>query len=235
MKFLAVATFIASVTADHTGHNHSLLKPLGPFYGILTHMNKAGTKQWNDMELGITFKESTFDIKWFYGAKTAMVNIEKQTFECSDVPFTFDEVKLRVVLNPEENECLKKVNSLFPKGWGLPNPFYVRVDHDSGDLKFGIAKNMVVINLWAVDALPANIPSGEDGLAPASTPGRRQETSDADAESTPVNQNSPAQNDFQISNVAPPVAASDADKSATARVGSVIVSTAAIILAGLFL
>jgi hypothetical protein len=233
MKFLALTCLVALVSSDHTGHDHSALKPSGPFYGLYTQKNRAGTKEWNAMELAIYFKENTFDIKWWYGAKAGIVDIDKQVFDCQNVPFTFDEAKLRLVIKPDDNECLRNINSLFPKGWGLTSPYYIRVDHDKGDLTFGVAQNIVRINLYAVDQLPANIPSGENGLAPVNKPARRSKSSNADAnqnQAGPAGANSPTK---------PPVmeAAGDVSspKSATAKVGSVIVSTAAIILAGLFL
>ena len=172
-------------------------------------------------------------MKWWYGAKAGIVDIDKQVFDCPDVPFTFDDVKLRVAIKPDENECLRKINSLFPKGWGLSNPYYIRVDHDTGDLKFGVAQNIVLITLWAVDAPPAKIPSGEDGLAPLNKPARRSNKANADA-----NQNPPAPSGASSPTSAPLSGASDVSattKGATAKVGSVIVSTAAIIIAGLFL
>ena len=239
---LLISALVATVSSDHTGHDHSLLKPTGPFYGIVTQKNKAGTKTWNAMELSILFKDKTFDMTWWYGAKAGLVDIDKQVFECKDVPFTFDDVKLHVVIEPEQNDCLKKINKLFPKGWGLPNPYSIRVDHDTGDLKFSVARNLVVINLWAVDAPPAKIPSGEEGLAPATVPGRRTNNSNGsgDKKSAIPDVGIPADDakKGQAVGVPPVEAAGETDnngKSATARVGSVLVSTAAIIIAGLFL
>lgn len=254
MKLIAVTASLCAVAgaADpHAGHDHSLLKPQGPFYSIYTHENKNKDKVWNDMELSIVFKENTFDMKWWYGAKIPMVNIPKQTFTCTDVPFTFDESKLRVVIVPSENACLNNINSKFPRGFGLSSPFYIPVDHDTGDLMFGLAGNTFALILYAIDAEPASIPSGVNGLAPAaSLPSRRKETASAPEVAAPVSKTSgdagspsnkandetaDALSESNANVIADTDATSTTTKTATAKLGSVLVSTAAIVFAGLFL
>jgi hypothetical protein len=236
MKFLTFCLPIfTAVASEHTGHNHAELKPNGPFYAIVTHLNKAGDKKWNDMELAINFKENSFDLQWYYGAKVQGVNIPKQTFRCKDVPFSFEEDKLRIVINPDSNPCLNRINSNFPKGFGLSDPMFVPIDHDTGDLTFGIAGGLVGLQLYAVDSIPAKIPSGENGLAPAVVPGRRKEAGDVTPARPDDNDNGPVNTEDYTPK--PPMGASAevTTKSSTAKVGSVIISTAAIIFAGLFL
>ena len=250
MKFLAIAfPLVALSDAGCVGHDHSLLKPKGPFYGIIATPNKAGDKKWNNMEVAIQFNENTFDIRWWCGFHPSLMPIPKQTFECTNVAFTFNADQLRVIVNPAADACLTRINALFPPSMGITNPFVMPVNHETGDVKFSLARGMVKVDLYATDSLPAAVPSGVEGLAPAVQRPRRGGKA---APAEPSGKAAPAP--AGPSAVAPAPAASNtpvepqsnasqevtADQktgtnNATARMGSVIVSAAAIIVAGLFL
>lgn len=241
MKFLALVAAVAQ--ASHAGHDHSLLKPSGPFYGIITKPNKAGDKIWNELEIAMNFKPNTVDFKWWVGFPPQISPIAKQTFECKDVPFTFSADSLEIFLQLSANGCLARINNRIPAGAGLHDPFQMTVDHDSGDLTFSLLGGAISSKIYATDSVPATVPSGQNGLAPAQVRGRRSTTPAANGAvnpkqdvSAPVVQNAGA-------GAAPTAPISNAESdptstttnSASARLGSVIVSTAAIIFAGLFL
>lgn len=176
MKFIStIATFATAVSAtvDHSEHDHSALKPTGIYYGLLKHTTKAGDKTWNDMEVQMNFGESSLDLLWWFGVKHSMTaNVAKQVFKCDAVPFAFDEEKLMVTVDVAANACLNEVKNKFTKGI-VPEVVRMPVNHDSGDLTFGLAMGIVSVDLYAIDGpLPA-IPSGVNGLAPVAVPARR--------------------------------------------------------------
>lgn len=238
MKFLAWIIGIAQ--ASHAGHDHSMLKPSGAFYGIITKPNKAGDKIWNELEVAMNFKPNTVDFKWWIGYPPQVSPIAKQTFECKDVPFTFSADSLEIFLQLSANGCLARINSRIPAGAGLHDPLQMTVDHGSGDLTFSLLGGAISSKIYAADSIPATVPSGQNGLAPAQVRGRRSANSSsneaADGKSAPVVQNSGA---APSAPTAPMSFAnggtSTTTRGASARLGSVIVSTAAIIFAGLFL
>lgn len=181
MKFLSIATSVALVSAEghdghaghhgHEGHDHSSLKPTGPYYGILTKPTAKGDKIWNDMEIQFKFGESSFDMVWWFGMRVPLV--DKQTFKCDGVPFEFDEDNLNIVLHPNSNPCLKAISDKFV-GLGLADPFFLAVDHDSGDITFKAHDIMAPVVLYAIETPLEKIPSGENGLAPLTNPARRE-------------------------------------------------------------
>ena len=253
MQLIAIATSLFAVaTASHAGHDHMALKPSGAFYGILAQPNRAGDKIWNNIEIQFDFKDASFDMIWWFGIRHPLVAIPKQTFRCSNIAYTFDVDNLRVVVNPDADACLTRINNLFPRGMGITNPFAMPVDHDSGDLTFAIVNNLIKVEMYAIDAPLASLPSGVDGFAPATTPGRR--AAGGAPQAVPTAGAAPATAAPQQSEgpaVAGPTAAAAAaavkdatttaaattttSNSATARLGSVFVSAAAVIFAGLFL
>ena len=180
MKFLSIATSLALVSAEghdghdhsdsHHGHDHSSLKPTGPFYGILTKPNAKGDKIWNEMEVQFNFGESSFDMVWWFGMRIPLV--DKQIFKCDGVPFEFDEDNLKIVLHPNSNPCLKAISDKFVS-LGLADPFFLAVDHDSGDITFKAHEIMAPVMLYAIETPLEKIPSGENGLAPLNNPARR--------------------------------------------------------------
>jgi hypothetical protein len=179
MKYLSLASVVAlASSSDHEGHDHSALKPHGAYYGILTKMNQKGDKNWNNMEVQFTFGSSTFDMGWWFGIQNSLVEVEKQVFKCTSIPFTFDESNLAVIVHPESNDCLKAVNANFPPSMGLDDPYHLPVDHETGDIEFKLAAGLVKVDMYPIDVPLAEIPSGQNGLAPNSIPARRgtQET-----------------------------------------------------------
>lgn len=247
MQLIALATSLFAIaTASHAGHDHSALKPSGPFYGILTAMNKAGDKNWNNIEIQFDFSDATFDMVWWFGIKHPLITIPKQTFRCERIAYTFDEVNLNVVVNPDTNACLTRINGLFRRGMGIANPFAMPVQHDTGDLIFAIANNVIVVEMYAIDAPLTQIPSGVEGQAPASLPARRSIAAPA----SPAMPDAPAPAGVPAAPVAQgeratvaPAQAGPAVKdgattttgNSASRIGSVFVSAAAVIFAGLFL
>jgi len=126
--------------------------------------------------MSILLKEYTFDMRWWLGMNLQGTTIKKQVFTCKDVPFQFDEKNLHVDVDVAGNECLSDIDSKFPQGCGLGQILRLSVDHESGDLSFRVAKNLIKMTLYAVDAEPASIPSGVGEFAPLNPPGRRAES-----------------------------------------------------------
>jgi hypothetical protein len=250
MNIFAVAAFVASATANdpHAGHDHSLLKPQGPFYGLLSYETKDRSKTWNNLEISIFFKENTFNMKWWFGMRVNGWDIKKQVFACIDVPFKFDEENLHVAVDVVGNTCLSDINKKFPPGSGLGETLKLSVDHNSGDLSFKVARNVIQVTLYAVDAEPAIIPSGEGELAPLNPPGRRAESYDAPAHAQKKEATVPVANSASVLNKAndetlqgipsnfnaDETVSTTSERSAGSKMGS-FVTAAAIIIAGLIL
>jgi hypothetical protein len=171
MKFIIPFVAVAAGATSHEGHDHSLLKPFGPFWGMTTYTTKNGDKTWNTNEIQLMFKENdTVDLKWWFGALIG--GIDKQTFACEAVPFTFDEVKLQIVVSPKTSDCLTEVNQMFPKAFQLTDPFFMPVDHNNGNVTFVAAKGLIAVSMKPINE-PINIPSGNNGLAPEVLPRTR--------------------------------------------------------------
>lgn len=174
MKSLSIAASLTiAVSAVHEGHDYSSLKPAGVYYGILTKTNAKGDKNWNNMEVQFDFGDSTFNMQWWFGMQVPMIDVEKQVFICDNIPYTFDQSRLIVEMNPESNACLQAVNANFPANLGLSDPYFLPVDQDSGDIEFKLAAGMIRVDMFPIDAPVAVIPSGQNGLAPEQTPARR--------------------------------------------------------------
>lgn len=175
MKIISVAAFglISSVNCDesHEGHDHSGMKPIGPYWGMTVYTSKSN-KKWNTNEVQLIFNDNdTVDMKWWYGfAKLPDVNIPKQTFACEALPFTWDEKTLEVSVSPSLSPCLIKINNNFPKMFQLSDPFVLPLDETNGGINFRVARGLIQIDLVPINAPIANVPSGIDGFVPESTP-----------------------------------------------------------------
>jgi hypothetical protein len=228
------------------------LKPNGADWGIKTYTTKAGDKTWNLSEIQLTFTDNTVDMKWWYGLKPgAMGNIEKQTFICEAIPYTFDEAKVQVVVHPGSNPCLSAINDKFPKIMRLPEPYVLPLVEESGNIRFSLARGAVNIELIPIDSPLANIPSGENGLAPANPPARRaagnsiaspastvapvtsvgpDATVSSETSATPKNSGAAVNTKADSGNTT-----TTTTKSAASQLSSIFVSLGALVLAGLFL
>ena len=173
MKFASaiMCSVVAATTSDeHSDHDHSLLKPSGNFYGLISHSSASG-KNWNDMEMLVNFGGESFDLTWWYGVKNALVNVPKQMFNCAGVPFAFDESTLEVSIDVANNACFSAIRAKFDAGM-IPDVIRMPVDHETGDLNFPIAGGVISMDMYAIDG-PITIPSGIDGMAPTNPPARR--------------------------------------------------------------
>ena len=232
MKFTQLVSFVAVASASHDDHDHSSLKPTGPYYGILSSWNKANTKNWNNMEVQMTFGESTLDLLWWFGIKNPMIpSIPKQIFSCSGVKYTFDETSLHVVINPDADRCLAAINGKFPKSLGIANPFNMPVDHDTGDVRFAVAGGAIYVDLYAIDTAMVTIPSGVDGRAPLSVPARRKAAGSASAAAPGPK----AAETTLPAAVDPSVKSVTTTTTKSAFTGSILVSACVVALAGLIL
>ena len=180
--FSSIVTLSATDVEDHSGHDHSGFKPMGPYSGMLTKKTESG-KVWNLMEVQVMFHEEKdmFDMKWYYGIKEyPNLVVPKQTFECENVPYKFNEAVPNISIDIDANECLFEVNQNFPKFAQLPSPFVIPFNHDNGDLKFNMVKTpdgsyFVDFALYPIDMELAVIPSGKDGHPAGTTPARRSD------------------------------------------------------------
>ena len=221
ISFIAVSLFALA-----EAHSHADEKPSGWYYGFKNKANARNTKLWNDMEIQINFGENTLDIEWYYGMTLAF-GIPKQTFVCSDVPFTFD--GKNVIVKPNANFCLGNINRQFPNGYGLNSPHELPL-MATGEVKFTVADGKIELDMYPIKSKLAKLPSGVDGRAPEKIPEKR--TCDHDHEHDHSADGS--------STKAPEGIKADAESksggnNAGAKLGSALVSAAAIFGAGLFM
>ena len=224
MKF----SFVASVIATVSGHYHAGDKPNGLFYGIKADPNARKTKIWNNMEIQMNFHENTLDFDWWYGMKLPIVSVEKQTFSCKDVPYTFN--GKAVIVQPDSNDCLKKINEQF-SGLGLSSPCVMPV-LPNGDIKFSAANGLVFMDMHAISKAVPAIPSGKDGRAPESTPGPRKCDHSHDDHSHDDHSHAATTASADAPTAQPQKMSGN---NAGAKLGSVFISAAAIVLAGIFM
>jgi hypothetical protein len=221
------SSILALIVSAVSGHYHPGDKPTGYFYGIKADPNARKTKIWNNMEIQMNFKENTLDFEWWYGMQISIVKVEKQTFSCKDVPFAFN--GKAVIIEPQANECLKKINEQF-RGVGLSEPCVMPVQ-PNGDIRFSAAKGVVYMDMHAISEPLAAIPSGKDGRAPESTPGPRKCDHSHDDHS-----HDDHSHDHATTSAPKAQAQKMSDGNhAGAKLGSVFVSAAALVLAGIYM
>jgi hypothetical protein len=228
-----ISTIAVSLFALAEAHSHADEKPSGWYYGFKNKSNARNTKVWNEMEIQINFGENTMDIEWYYGMNLA-IGIPKQTFVCSNVPFTFD--GKNVIVKPDAGTCLGNINAKFPTGFGLDTPHALPL-MATGEVKFTVADGKIELDMYPIKSKLAKVPSGVDGRAPEKIPEKR--TCDHDHDHDDDDHDHDHSADGSSTKAPEGIKADAASKSggnnAGAKLGSVFVSAAAIVFAGLFM